>query len=359
MMKCPNHEHRVASDILQVCSVCIVGDSKISGKIDDTHASIRKKAGLVPRIPTEGMIVCPDCGNHCKLQVGEIGFCHNRVATSSVIGNRYREAAPVSWYYDPLPTNCVADWVCPISKMKELRNERKRFKNLAVFYGSCNSNCLFCQNASYQEMMRTGAPLMTPEDLARVVDDATACVCYFGGDPACNPQHSIEVSRILLNGYSMPICYETNGRISSKWLPDIVDTVKRSRGTIKFDLKAITPKLYRALTGTENAIVIDNFRTLAEIGEQREEELLIASILLIPEYVNLEEIERLCEFIAECDPSIPTALLGFAPKHYMRDLPRTSMNHAHAALHLAKACGLENVRIGNQGLLTREDYNYE
>lgn len=306
----------------------------------------------------KGRIVCPDCANHCRLKEGEIGFCHNRQAIDGKVKRIYEDAVPVSWYFDPLPTNCVADWVCPMNNRTKT-DDGQRLKNLAVFYGSCNSDCLFCQNSSYKEMMRSGKPLLTPDALSNVADDCTACVCYFGGDPSCNPYHSLKTSLILFDRYQMPICYETNGKISSKWLGDISDIVKRSGGTIKFDLKAITPLMYRVLTGSENTAVIKNFKKLARMGRNRESEFLVASILLVPGYINLAEVESMCDFIAECDSSIPTALLGFAPRYYMSDLPRTSRTHAKEALRIAHQSGLKNVRVGNNHLLSNEEYLYD
>ena len=52
-------------------------------------------------------------------------------------------------YYDPLPTNCVAEPVCP---------ERRHYGyyNLAVFFAGCNLDCLFCQNIEHKYMISHG-----------------------------------------------------------------------------------------------------------------------------------------------------------------------------------------------------------
>lgn len=58
----------------------------------------------------------------------------------------------VSWYYDPLPTNCVAAWVCPAGtgagypEYAYSRGVEYGYKNLAVFYQASSFDCLFCQN---------------------------------------------------------------------------------------------------------------------------------------------------------------------------------------------------------------------
>ncbi|MGY5874512.1 MAG: radical SAM protein [Candidatus Thorarchaeota archaeon] len=361
MMFCPGHENKekLVSKSIGHCGGCINDDSSLMDYALTTHQNIRIKEGLVPQVPTDGSIVCPDCGNHCRLDEGEIGFCHLRIALDGQIIKRYSEKAMVSWYFDPLPTNCVADWVCPVTKSLELGSGKQRLNNLAVFYGSCNSDCLFCQNASFREMMATGRPLKSPREVADAANERTACVCYFGGDPACNPEHSLKVSHLLVEERGIRVCYETNGNISAKWLDKISEVVRKSEGTIKFDLKAVTPSIYTTLTGIANSVVLRNFRTLAAQGMNREGEFLVASILLVPGYIGINEVRKICEFIAECDPSIPTALLGFYPHHAMTDLPRTSRDHAMAAQDAAKDAGLTNVRVGNQALLSTKKYPFE
>jgi pyruvate formate lyase activating enzyme len=78
---------------------------------------------------------------------------------------------------------------------------------------------------------------------------------------------------------------------------------------------------------------------------------VIASTLLVPGYVDVEEVDRIAAFIAAQDPRIPYALLAFAPHYLMSDLPPTSAGHAAAAFEAARDAGLENVRIGNRQLL--------
>ena len=79
---------------------------------------------------------------------------------------------------------------------------------------------------------------------------------------------------------------------------------------------------------------------------------MIASTLLVPGYVDAEEVGRIAQFIAALDPRIPYALLAFAPHFYMPDLPRTSSHHALEAERAARSVGLLDVRIANRHLLS-------
>jgi pyruvate formate lyase activating enzyme len=164
---------------------------------------------------------------------------------------------------------------------------------------------------------------------------------------------------VLLWGKHVRVCYETNGNISKKWFDSIVGVIDETGGTFKFDIKAVSPDIYRTMTGISNSAMLRNFKDLSAMKRDRQGEFLVASILLVPGFVDLSEVQRICRFIAENDATIPTALLGFYPHHAMSDLPRTSRFHAKGALEIAKDEGLTNVRIGNVGLLGNDSYRFD
>jgi pyruvate formate lyase activating enzyme len=126
-----------------------------------------------------------------------------------------------------------------------------------------------------------------------------------------------------------------------------------SGGCIKFDLKAFDETLHKALTGASNQRTLENFRTAALLAKDRPDPaLVVASTLLVPGYVDAEEVERIARFIAEVNPDIPYALLAFYPNFYIHNLPTTSTEHADKARAAAQRAGLNNVRIGNRHLLS-------
>ncbi len=249
------------------------------------------------------------------------------------------------WYFDPLPTNCVADWVCE-------GHYRYGCNNLAVFYGACTFNCLFCQNWHYRQMSPQG-PGLSAAELASCADQQTFCVCYFGGDPTPQMAHALATSRLLARK-GVRICWETNGSMHPAMLEQMVELAVQSGGCIKFDLKAWDDNLHRALTGSSNARTLENFqRAASHLHRRPEPPLLVASTLLVPGYIDAEEVRQLAAFIASFDPAIPYSLLGFHPHFYIHDLPRTSVRHAEESLAAAQETGLLNVRIGNRHLLSR------
>jgi len=151
------------------------------------------------------------------------------------------------------------------------------------------------------------------------------------------------------------VCWETAGTQHPKLMDRAARLSLETGGIIKFDLKAFDEGLHMALTGASNRRTLENFRRAAAfVNERPEAPLVVASTLLVPGYVTPDQVGRIARFIADINPHIPYALLGFAPNFYVPDLPCTSVSHAEAAEAAARDAGLTNVRIGNRHLLSRD-----
>ena len=125
-----------------------------------------------------------------------------------------------------------------------------------------------------------------------------------------------------------------------------------SGGCIKFDLKAFDEEIHYALSGVSNQRTLENFANAAKRHAKRPDNpLILASTLLVPGYVNTEQVRKIARMIASINPDIPYALLGFAPNFYLSDLPCTSTQQAEDAHMAAIDAGLTNVRIGNRHLV--------
>jgi len=349
--------------ILGACGRCLRSHPEAAAAAVDAHRCSRGSLPGAPPRATDG-VVCCICGNECRMAPGQKGFCglrmNDRGRLRQLAGTSARGL--VSWYYDPLPTNCVADWVCPggtgagYPRYAYVPGPERGYTNLAVFLGACSFDCLFCQNTEYHRMVRRLGPVATPEELAGAVAEHTACLCYFGGDPSPQMPFALRAARLALErtqGRIFRICWETNGNIHPRYLTAVAELSLYSGGCIKFDLKAWNDSLHRALTGVSNRQTLANFSALARYVRQRPDPpFLVASTLLVPGYVDAVEVAAVARFIAELDPEIPYTLLAFYPHHLMRDLPRTSWEQAEACYTAAVAAGLRRVRIGNTHLLT-------
>ena len=325
------------------------------------HRRSRAAYGL-PQVPPNDSqgISCGLFVNECQIPEGGLGYCGLRKNQGGKITGVSAKEGKLSWYSDPLPTNCVADWVCPggtgagYPKYSHCPGPETGYKNLAVFFHACTFNCLYCQNWHFRE--ETLKPCTTPlRRLVSDVDEGTSCICYFGGDPSAQLPFSLAASRKALAQRKeeiLRICWETNGSMNERLLGEMVQLALDSGGCIKFDLKAWDENLHKALTGVTNRRTLENFKRAGEkIGSRPVPPLLIASTLIVPGYVEEDEVRPIARFIASINPDIPYSLLAFYPHFYMSDLPFISKSTAEKCLKASREEGLKNVKIGNIHLL--------
>ncbi|MCS7118562.1 MAG: radical SAM protein [Archaeoglobaceae archaeon] len=273
--------------------------------------------------PKKGGFVkaCKLCANECK----DLAVCGK-----PIYGN-------LSYYEDPLPTNCCNSWFCEGSKLSGT--------NLAVFYYGCNFDCLFCQNWSHKNVNRTFTPL---EELLKVIEkDRIKCICHFGGSPEPQLPFALRFSReALKKRRDLMICWEWNGAGNTSLALKAAELSFISGGTVKFDLKAWSEPLHVLLTGRNSERVRKNFEKIAE----KFPEVLSATTLLVPYYVDEGEIEGIASFIASIEENIPYSLLVFHPDYLLRDLPITPRDQVFKCYRTAKKF-LKRVNIGNLHLL--------
>lgn len=358
-------EGRAVSNEIGVCSDCIKNSfEEAEYHIVKTHALSRKFFKLPDAVPLnkEGK-TCTNCINKCTLTSGERGFCGVKINRDGKIDGN--DKGNYEWYYDLLPTNCVADWVCPggigsgYPTYSHRLGPEYGYRNLAVFMNNCNFNCLFCQNWQFREKSST-APTYGTEELAKLITHDTSCVCFFGGDPTPQIEFIIKSTDEMLskkNNNILRICFETNGSMSEDYLKKIINISLHTGGCIKFDLKAWNENIHRALCGVSNIRTLRNFESAVKyINKRLEPPLLVASTLLVPGYVDTDEIRGIASFIAELDPTIPYTLLAFHPMFFMDDLPVTSKKHMEKSYEIAIGAGLKRVRVGDFHLLSDEEY---
>jgi pyruvate formate lyase activating enzyme len=353
------------SDEIGFCADCIRADfDNIRPQLKKIHDHSREIYGLPEEPPqaSEG-IPCPLCVRECRIPEGRTGYCGVRKCENGKLTGGTPKDGNLYYYYDPLPTNCVADFVCPAGtgcgypRYANVKGPEHGYKNLAVFYHACSFNCLYCQNHHYKNETFSSMKIKAKE-LALAADDTTSCICFFGGDPTPQILHAIETSKLARKNAGnriLRICWETNGAVREPFLTEMANLSLDSGGCIKFDLKAWHEGLHLALCDGTNRHTQENFKKLADWIEKRPDPpFLIASTLLVPGYIDETEVSALAKFIADLNPDIPYNLLAFHPHFYMNDLPTTSRTHALRCLTAARDAGLRRVHIGNLHLLGAE-----
>ncbi len=340
----------------------------------------RSEVGLPlvkPEVPNG--LRCRLCVNECSIprSEGAVGFCGSWVCR----GGRLEPLAGwgkalVEWYLDPHPTNCVASHFCPAvtgagyPKYAVRRGLENGYYNLAVFFTSCNLDCLYCQNWHHKvmagEACRKGGRVSWVRSVDELVEAAmnprVTCVCYFGGDPGPQAPYALTASKRIVElarskGLVKRICWETNGVEHPGVMRAMAKLSLVSGGIVKIDWKAWNPDTYELITGVDGVKALRRLKENAELvirmGESRPEiPLLTVSVLMVPGYVTPEDVRGISEFIASLNPGTPLVLLAFHPDHLMMGVHTTPKSLADECVAEARRAGIKNVYIGNVWLLT-------
>ena len=342
MITCNKCNKNPSAGIIRFCADCIRKGS-YDQEFSSIHSVIRKKFNLPVMPPkSEQGVTCNLCANSCKLNIGETGYCGMRLNKSGRIINRTpKNSSLAHMYLDLLPTNCCAAWFCEGSK--------KPGYNLAVFFYGCSFNCLFCQNASHK-LLNKASTITEDEMVKAALNPSVRCICFFGGSPEPQLPFSIKVAKRIIkeSGNKKHICWEWNGCGNIKLVNKVAELAIISGGTVKFDLKAWHHNIVRFLCGVNNKTAFNNFSCLAK--NYPGESFLTATTLLVPFYVDYNEVKNIASFISQNNTHIPYSLLLFHPDFYLNDLPVTPKSQVEKCYNAARKY-LERVNIGNKHLL--------
>ncbi len=352
------------ASVLPVCVECLRADKPEAENIIHQAHQWRSKIGL-PVFPPQSTtgVKCTVCANDCTIPEGEQGYCGLRSNNGGKLESWVSATQALMHYYlDAHVTNCCASYFCPAGigvgypQVAYRQGPELGYANLAVFLYGCGFSCLFCQNISHKQVER--GRLIDTDHVVNVIQEnrQISCVCYFGGSP--EPQlpfiiRLMEKCKDSFNGRILRQCLEMNGNAKPSLMRKAGLLVVESGGIVKFDLKAYSPSLNRALCGVSNEVTLKNFTMLAETlaFENRSYPPLMATTLLVPYYVDEFEVSQIAKFIKELNqPSIEYSLLVFHPQHLMRDLPITPLAQAQRCYDAARE-HLEKVHIGNLDLL--------
>jgi pyruvate formate lyase activating enzyme len=322
------------SSTLKICLSCIRKNPDEAVKIAmDAHKKIRGDF-RPPALPPgdENGLVCRICANECRLAEGKTGYCGIRENS----GGRIVAREIACTYYDPLPTNCCASWFC--------EGSRERGYNLAVFSFGCSFNCIFCQN--WEHKCVDGGEKIDEKILLEKARYAN-CICYFGGSPEPNLPLFLKANKRIVEECKARICWEWNGTGNKNLVRKAAEFSCNTGGIIKFDLKAFDENLNIVLAGISNKRTKENFEMIAN---EFDGDILTATTLLIPGYIDAHEVKKIAKFISSLNPDIPYSLLAFHPDFKMLDMPFTTRKLAMECYNVAKKY-LKRVNIGNEHLL--------
>ncbi|MEM0445264.1 MAG: radical SAM protein [Nitrososphaerota archaeon] len=352
------------SRAIGVCRTCL--KEKPEEALDialKNHAETRMEFRLPPRPPrTSGGVPCNLCAAQCVMGEGEAGFCGVRgVGGGRLWSLSTTDAGLLTYYLDPHVTNCCNAWFCPAGtgcgypRYAVTEGAEVGYYNLALFFYGCSFNCLFCQNWTHKVL--SCGKKVTVKELVNLTlkNGRVTCWCWFGGSAEPQLPFAINASRTIIEEKGERVC-----RVCWEWNGDGHPTlVKRagelsyiSGGNVKFDLKAFDPNIHFALTAMSNERTLKNFELVYQEFYERRRGMPVlgATTLLVPHYVDEEEVSEIAKFIASLDDEIPYSLLVFHPDFKMRDIPVTPERQVWRCYRSAKR-RLKNVYVGNLQLL--------
>jgi len=366
---------RLISEVLQVCRNCILEEdwNLIKAHILSVHKQVRQLVELPDKPPKAERpnikLKCNYCINECSLSENDVSYCGLRNIQKNKKGDLpfpTKSKGYIHSYLDPNPTNCCNAWFCPAGtsagypEYSDYNEPEYGTYSYAAFLYGCSYSCLFCQNSSHKQFQKRN--LFDSEFLANqiVKNENITCLCYFGGTPEVQLPFTISLTELILKKIEkqdpkriMRICWEWNGSGRQDLVEKCMKIAIKTGGNIKFDLKSFDEKLNLALCGISNNRTLKNFKFLAEdyFGTRgKEMPEMSGCTLMVPGYVNHEEVELIARFISEINPEIPYSLLVFHGDYQMRDLPITPKEQALKCLKVAKKY-LDNVNLGNKFLL--------
>ncbi|NPD87612.1 MAG: radical SAM protein [Asgard group archaeon] len=356
---------KIVASALSVCKECLVNNfEETKSYVKEAHKIARTRLNLPISAPSDGQNKCTLCHHNCIIGKNDVSFCGLRYnKDGKFISMVSKEIGVLDYYLDPLPCNCCAAWFCPAGtgagypEFAAKKGKEISHHNLSIFFYGCSFNCLFCQNQSHKSV-KVGSKI-SAERLIEVYkqNKSITCVCFFGGSPEPQFNFALHLSEKILEVAKKEkriarICWEWNGFGNRNLVKKAAELSLKSGGNIKFDLKAWNPYVHEALTGVKNEEVLKNFEFVGkEFFTQRQDlPVLNAATLLVPGYVNEDEVENIAAFIASINEDIPYSLLGFYPHFWFNDMSLTSRKQAERCFNVAKKY-LNHVNIGNKHLL--------
>lgn len=186
---------------------------------------------------------------------------------------------------------------------------------------------------------RTPERFLNMEEVMHILDKLNVKkVIFMGAEPATDSELPQLAGNLHKNFGSYNVLL-TNGFLFAD-LNNIDEVV--------FSIKAYTSELHRHYTGKTNKKALENFIKYYQLGVK-----LRAESILIPEYIDCPEIERISTFIAHVDKSIPYRIDAYIPigaNSWRRPVPE----------EMEKAVSIAQGHLDNVSCLTgNEDLKFE
>ncbi|MFH1147437.1 MAG: AmmeMemoRadiSam system radical SAM enzyme [Pseudomonadota bacterium] len=275
-------------------------------------------------------VKCHLCNHNCLIPSGKRGLWGVR---------ENREGVLCALTYG----SAIARNIDPIEK-KPLFHFYPGSRSYSIAAVGCNFRCDFCQNYEISQMPKEGGPILgepfPPEDVvAAAKRSRCASIAYTYTEPTIFFEYAYETAK-LAQGEGIKNVFVSNGYMGKEAL----ETARPWLHAANIDLKAFTERFYKKTCSARLKPVLDNLKTIKNMGIWLE-----ITTLIIPTLNDSDnELGEIADFIkTELGPETPWHVSRFHPTFRLTDIGPTSVQTIMRAQEIGKKAGLYYVYTGN------------
>lgn len=139
---------------------------------------------------------------------------------------------------------------------------------------------------------------------------------------------------------NLKVIYVSNGYFSDRSIEEVLSFVD----AFNIDLKSMSSDFYKKVCGADLDVVLDNLKRVYMEGKHLE----ITNLIINDYNDSIEEIEQLCDFVAdELGPEVPLHFSRAFPYYKMKDINPTRPEILFKAREIAINKGIKNIHLGN------------
>lgn len=261
-------------------------------------------------------MICDVCPRHCNIGAGQTGACRVRSQINGTITcNNYGKL-----------TSLALD---PIEK-KPLAQFHPGSMILSVGSYGCNLHCPFCQNSEIAMADALSQTIyVSPEALVQRAEELVAYgnigAAFTYNEPLIAYEYIRDCAK-LLHERKLKTILVTNGMICRQPLSDLLPYID----AMNIDLKGFTQRFYDMVSGDLETVK----QTIMLAEKQCHVEV---TVLIIPgENDSIDEMERLCSWLASINPQIPLHISRFFPRYKMQDKDPTPLTTIYSLCEIAQ-----------------------
>ena len=273
----------------------------------------------------EKIVQCVLCPHNCVIKLDKLGICRVR---KNLNGELY------SLSYNKF-TGYNLD---PIEKTP-LYHFYPGSNIFSVGSFGCNFKCSFCQNWDISQQGEDSLALMFLDSealLKLALKSNSIGIAYTYNEPLMNFEWIKDNARIFkTNGLKTVLV--SNGYINSEPLDELLPLIDAAN----IDLKSFREDFYMEMCGGKLKPVLETVKKFVEMKKHLE----ITTLLIPGKNDSAEEIEKLTDWLADLDPTIPLHFSAYFPT-YKLEIPATKMSCLETAYEIAKK-KLKYVYLGN------------